>query len=204
MNAGNRFDSGNCNDLRTPFTPQPPPATYNATLRNLTISSHSSAIKFEQIFQQNHSAMRDMLFEDIRITNSSRGIGFQQRTGAGDISNITFRRISIETRYPMGNNWWGSGEPIWLTNVNEGTPHDPPFSPLGGSMSHIFFEDVEMRGENAVLLSGLTHGIGPVHFTNISLTIGVYGNVSCAKGNTSLKDAGCKDYRSAETPLSSR
>ncbi len=51
-------------------------------MRNVTLRSHSSAVKFEQIFQLNHSTIRDMLFEDLRIYGSSRGIGFQQRTGA--------------------------------------------------------------------------------------------------------------------------
>ena len=48
------FSSGNTNELRIPFRPQPPPTTHSAFLSNLTITSHSSAIKFEAIFQQNH------------------------------------------------------------------------------------------------------------------------------------------------------
>ena len=45
--------------------------------------------------------------------------------GNGDFRNLTVRRVSIETVYPTGTNWWGSGEPIWVTNIpskaNEGS-----------------------------------------------------------------------------------
>jgi polygalacturonase len=91
------FSSGNTNDLRLPFAPQPPPPCERALVRNVSVVSHSSAVKFEAIFQANHSAVRDMLFENVTARRSARGIGFQQRTGAGDIRNITFRGLSVQT-----------------------------------------------------------------------------------------------------------
>ena len=151
------FDSGNCNALRVPFLPQPPPATRSAVLRNLTITSHSSAIKFEQIFQHNHSAIQDMVIEDIRILGSSRGLGIQQRTGAGTISNITFRNIQIETAYPTGDNWWGSGEGIWITNVAETVNRAAEDGGLSGTIRDIVFENMSIRSENSILLSGQWH-----------------------------------------------
>jgi polygalacturonase len=91
------FSSGNTNDLRLPFMPQPPPPCERAWVRNVSITSHSSAVKFEAIFQANHSAVRDMMFENVTVWRSARGVGFQQRTGAGDIRNITFRGLSVQT-----------------------------------------------------------------------------------------------------------
>jgi hypothetical protein len=195
------FDSGNCNNLRVPFLPQPPPATRSAVLRNLTIKSHSSAIKFEQIFQHNHSAIQDMVIEDIRILGSSRGLGMQQRTGAGTIANITFRNIQIETMYPTGDNWWGSGEAIWISNVAESANPHATNGGLSGTIRDIVFENISIRSENSVLLSGLTKAIGPLTFTNIDLTIGVYGNVTCAKGNNTMMPTGCRDIRPYHRPL---
>ena len=110
------FASGNTNPNRVNSPGLP---LTDVLVRNCTISSKSSAIKWEAIDfgECDHGALSDMLIEDVKIVQSSRGIGFQQRNGRGDFSNITVRRVSIETVYPTGTNWWGSGEAIWVTNV---------------------------------------------------------------------------------------
>ena len=41
------FSSGNTNVQRIPFRPQPPPPTERAVVCNVSVRSHSSAIKFE-------------------------------------------------------------------------------------------------------------------------------------------------------------
>jgi len=190
------FSSGNTNAQRVPFAPQPPPPCERAVVRNVSIESHSSAIKFEAIFAANHSAIRDMLFEGVTARRSARGIGFQQRTGAGDIRNITFRGLSLQTQYPTGGNWWGSGEPLWLTNVAE---TDAPGA-LGGTIADVTFEDAVLEAENGVLLSGRTRALGPLHFRNVTLRIGLLGNCSCAKGDPARAPSGCRDYRPATEP----
>eukprot|EP00756_Hemistasia_phaeocysticola_P052663 Hpha_TRINITY_DN27933_c0_g1::TRINITY_DN27933_c0_g1_i1::g.44972::m.44972 len=194
------FSSGNTNALRVPFTPQPPPPCENAVVRNVSLRSHSSAIKFEAIFQTNHSGMRNMLFESITIWGSSRGIGFQQRTGAGDIENITFRDVDITTLYPTGSNWWGSGEPVWITNIAERAEEGL----LGGTVRDVNFQNVKMVGENGVLLSGRTRAMGPINFDNVSIEIAVRGNTSCAKGHSSPPPTGCRDYRPIDDSSPSR
>lgn len=190
------FSSGNTNPQRVPFLPQPPPPTKNVIVRRLRLRSHSSAIKFEAIFARNHSNVENMQFEDITIWNSSRGIGFQQRTGSGTIRNITFKNINIQTLFPTGSNWWGSGEPIWMTTIPETEAHDA----LTGSIEDISFAHIVAVGENSVLLSSLAKPMANIRFTNVSLTISKLGNCTCAKGNKSLPVGGCRDYR----PLSSK
>lgn len=190
------FSSGNTNTQRVPFTPQPPPPCEGAVVRNVSIESHSSAIKFEAIFAANHSAIRDMVFEHVTARRSARGIGFQQRTGAGDIRNISFRHLSLQTQYPTGGNWWGSGEPLWLTNVAE----THAAGSLGGTISDISFEDVRMEAENGVLLSGRTRAVGPLRFRNVTLRIAKLANCSCAKGDRAREPTGCRDYRPTTEP----
>ena len=121
------FASGNTNANRISSPGLP---LTNVLVRNCSISSKSSAIKWEAIDFGgcDHADLADMLIEDVTIWGSSRGIGFQLRNGRGNFQNITVRRASIQTVYPTGVNWWGSGEPIWLTNIptakKEGNPHN--------------------------------------------------------------------------------
>ena len=49
--------------------------------------------------------MSDILFENITIYDSNRGIGIQQR-GPGNITNVTYKNIKIETRWNAVR-WWG-------------------------------------------------------------------------------------------------
>jgi hypothetical protein len=56
---------------------------------------------------------------DVTIHGSNRGVGFQQRAGCGSMRDMLFENLTIDTSYPTGANWWGSGEPIWLTSVPE-------------------------------------------------------------------------------------
>ena len=106
------FASGNTNANRVSSPGLP---LRDITIRNCTLSSKSSAIKWEAIDfgRCDHANISNVLIEDIHIFNSSRGIGFQQMNGKGDFCNATIRRAHIETVYPTGTNWWGSGEPIW-------------------------------------------------------------------------------------------
>jgi len=183
------FASGNTNPNRVNSPGLP---LTDVLVRNCTISSKSSAIKWEAIDfgECDHGALSDMLIEDVKIVQSSRGIGFQQRNGRGDFSNITVRRVSIETVYPTGTNWWGSGEAIWVTNVPSAQREGASI----GTIKDLVFEDVEIQTENGLLLSGVGRPIGPITFRNVSITVAVLGNTTCRKGYEG-SPAGCLDYR---------
>ena len=198
------LSSGNTNPQRIPFHPQPPPPTARVVGRRLVLRSTSSAIKFEAIFAPNHSAISNVSFEEIAIRRSSRGIGFQQRTGGGDITDIRFRDVTIVTAYPTGASWWGSGEPIWITNVAESDGGAGVGAALMGRIANVSFDHVRMQSENGVLLSGLTRPIGPITFANTRLQIALIGNCSCSKGDTAVHPfhTGCHDYRPLTRPSS--
>eukprot|EP01047_Picozoa_sp_COSAG01_P016169 COSAG01_NODE_822_length_13306_cov_4.866132_10_plen_307_part_00 len=185
------FASGNtnANKVSSPGLP-----LRDVIVRNCTLSSKSSAIKWEAIDFGgcDHGAIADVLIEDVIILNSSRGIGFQQRNGRGDFVNATIRRAQIETVYPTGTNWWGSGEPVWITNIPEVKKEGNPGRL--GTIRGLTFEDISIRAENGVLLSGVGRPIGPIAFRNMSVAIAVLGNCSCRKGYPGAA-AGCVDYR---------
>lgn len=190
------FASGNTNANKVPSLGLP---LSDVVVDNCTIESKSSAIKFEAIDFGgcDHGPLENMVISNIVIRNSSRGIGFQQRNGHGDIRNISFSNLDIQTVYPTGTNWWGSGEPIWITNVGE-TRAEGARGKLG-TIADISFTGVTAVAENGVLISGIGRAIGPITFTNFSLEIAVIGNATCRKGRPGAP-SGCTDYRPGSGP----
>ena len=180
--------------------PSPGLPVKDVLVRNCTISSKSCAIKWEQIDfgHCDHGNLQDMTVTNVTIFNSSRGIGFQQRNGHGDIKNITISDVEISTLFPIGTNWWGSAEPIWITNV----PTVPAEGEPGklGTIMDVSFRDVRILSENGMLLSGIGRPIGPISMDGVSLTLAVRGNASCAKGQPGKAPTGCADYRPVNCP----
>ena len=185
------FASGNTNANRVSSPGLP---LTDVVVRNCTLSSKSSAIKWEAIDFGgcDHGDLADFVIEDVRIHNSSRGLGFQLRNGRGNFRNITVRRATVETLYPTGTNWWGSGEAIWVTDIPSAKKEGEPGNL--GTIENLRFEDVVILSENGVLLSGVGRPIGPISFSNVSVTVAVVGNATCRKGYPG-PPAGCVDYR---------
>ena len=189
------ISSGNTNPLRWPWPGAAGPVRH-LSVRNATLSSRSSAIKLSAVHfgeLADHGELTNLTFSNIRIVDSSRGLGFQQRSGSGVWHAIAFENVTIDaTRYPTGKNWWSSGEPIWMTSVAQSAAD----APLTGTVRDILFKNIVARGENGVLLSG--GAVAPMSglvFDNVSITVGVYGNTSCAKGAPHTTPTGCRDYR---------
>jgi len=191
------ISSGNTNPLRTPWPGGVAQPVRNLTLRNATLRSRSSAIKLSAVRfgGSDHGDISDVTVASVRIVDSSRGIGFQQRAGSGDMHGVRFEDVSIDaTRYPTGANWWGSGEPIWITSVPQNAS-EPGM--LTGTIRDITFRNVVARGENGVLVSGGGRGrpMERLVFDNVSMEVGVFGNTSCSKGVPHAVPSGCRDYR---------
>jgi hypothetical protein len=184
------FASGNTNQNRVNSPGLP---VKNVLVSNVTISSKSCAIKWEAIDfgKCNHGNLQDMVIRDVKIFNSSRGIGFQQRNGHGNITNISVSNLEIETRYPIGTNWWGSAEPIWLTNIPSTAAEEAHL----GTISYISFTNISILSENGILLSGIGQPIGPIRFESVRLTlVDNLSNTTCRKGLAGAP-TGCTDYR---------
>ncbi|XVE96033.1 hypothetical protein REPUB_Repub02eG0186600 [Reevesia pubescens] len=97
------------------------PKTYTSPLYNLTVTdcwirTKSSAIK---LGSASWFEFKNLVFDNITIVDSHRGLGFQIRDG-GNVSDVTFSNINISTRY-YDPSWWGRAEPIFYSWDYHGT-----------------------------------------------------------------------------------
>jgi polygalacturonase len=144
-------DDGVCIKGSAPNVP-----VFNVTVRNCTISSRSSAIKFGS---NNPVPTHSLLFEDILVLDSNRALALQTRDG-GDVYDIVFRRIVInETRFwPF--KWWGDGGPLYISSMLRDS------TDTGCNVYNVTFENITSHSQNAAVLSGLAPG---KKLTNITL-----------------------------------
>ena len=141
---------------------------FNVTVRNTTIRSRSSAIKFGS---NCGIPMTELLFEDITIVDSNRGLAIQARDGPCKggfcIQNVTFRRVLVNgTRFwPL--KWWGDGSPIYISTMLR-TSNDG-----GSGVRNITFQDIAAFSQGAAVLSGRAPGgnVSGVTLRNVSITI---------------------------------
>lgn len=149
------FAAGNTNDLNHAW---PEAAGAYTPLRrvrvsNVRVRSRSSALKFEAIFQAAHGRVDDVDIRDVDVLQgTNRGLGFQQRTG-GDAtaalwSNVRVTNVRVHTSFGRGTNWWGAGEPLWISSV----PESGTSTPLGG-IRNVTIANFTARGANAALIS---------------------------------------------------
>jgi len=115
----------------------------NVTVSNCTIQSRSSGIRVGY----GDNSIRNCLFQNLVIYGSNRGIGVFSRD-RGDIENIQFSNIIIETRLHTGH-WWGHGEPIHLSAV-------PIYeNVVSGEIRNVRFTDITARSESGIVVHGL-------------------------------------------------
>jgi hypothetical protein len=136
--------------------------------------------------------MHDIIVENVTIIDSNRGLAIMPRWGSGSIFNVTFRDIQVETRF-FSPWWWGDGEPIYITAMNASVSQG-----YTGIVSNIFFENILVRSENGILISGqqtknpaLLSNIAAISLYNLQITISKWSNESRAFG---------RDFRPALPP----
>lgn len=138
----------------------------NVHVHDLRISSKSSAIKFGSTTV---GSMQDMLFENVYIYDSNRGMGLQMRDD-GVINNITFRNIEVHRSQFVAESWWGNGEPIWITAAPRCRTCVRP-----GQVTNVSFENVRALSENGIVVASFAHdtadSISGVRFRNVSVTL---------------------------------
>ena len=135
----------------------------NVTVTNCSFNSRSCGIRI------GYNAFNDadsgnLLFDNVRIYGSNRGIGIFQRR-KGNISNMVFSNLIIDTRLYPGQ-WWGHGEPI----------HISALPGLGskevGTISNIRFTNIIAKGEEGIVLYGsYESALKDISFENIQLTL---------------------------------
>ena len=135
----------------------------NITAINCILHSRSSGIRIGyNVFNHNNSG--NLLFNNINIYDSNRGIGIFQRQ-KGDMENMIFSNIIINTRLHSGQ-WWGHGEPIHISSV-------PGLgSTETGTIRHVRFSNIIASSESGILIYASANGlIDDISFDNVDLSI---------------------------------
>ena len=159
-------------------------STSNLAVTNCNLASRSSGIRIGyNAFDDDDSG--DLLFSNIRISGSNRGIGIFQRRG-GNLRNMLFSHMIIDTRLYPGQ-WWGHGEPI----------HISALPGIGGktvgTISNVRFEDIVASGEEGIVVYGSTESVlSDISFTHVQLTL--------KKGPLTASEGGNFDLRPANDP----
>lgn len=142
-------------------------ATYgrseNVTVTGCTIASRSAALKIDEVYAL--PGVRNVIFEACTIFRSNRGLCIQSRD-EGDIENVMFSNITIETQF-QPHKWWGAAEPVHISHFPRGK------GTKLGHVRHIRFNNILSRSENGVYIRGWeTQPVEDIVLDNIRLEIG--------------------------------
>ncbi|HEY4335482.1 MAG TPA: glycosyl hydrolase family 28 protein, partial [Puia sp.] len=138
-------------------------STSDLKVTNCNLYSRSCGIRIGYNgFNDNNSG--NLLFDNIRIYGSNRGVGIFQRR-KGNISNLLFSNMIIDTRLYPGQ-WWGHGEPIHISAL------PGVGSKEVGTLSNIRFTNIIARGEQGIVLYGSPESeLRDIRLDNVQLTI---------------------------------
>ena len=153
----------------------------NIQVTNCHLQSRSSGIRIG--FGQH--PIRRIIFNNIIISESNRGIGIYARDSAS-IEELIFSNIIIETRLHNGI-WWGHGEPIHMSTM-------PRFKgqPVG-QIKDVQFNNITASGEEGILLYGLKESpMENIRFNNVKLYL--------KKGKETMHYGGNFDLRPTTSP----
>jgi polygalacturonase len=151
----------------------------NLAVTNCILHSRSSGIRVGyNVFNDNDSG--NLLFNNITIYDSNRGIGIFQRRG-GNMDNMIFSNIIINTRLHSGQ-WWGHGEPIHISVV-------PGLgSRQAGSVTNLRFSNITASSESGIVVFASQKGLlRNISFDNIQLTIRQSALAAGYGGNIDLR-----------------
>jgi polygalacturonase len=122
-------------------------ASARITVTGCILASRSCALKVDEIYTS--PGARDIVFADCVVSRSNRGLVIQSRD-EGDIENVLFANITIETGFSP-HKWWGAAEPIHVSHF----PRSPQTKL--GRVRNIRFHNILCRGENGIFLHGWTN-----------------------------------------------
>ena len=189
------FRSGNCNSLRTPWPLSPDgeiAPLSRVRVRNMTLTSSSAAVKVEALFQRNHGDVSDMVFQDVRIVKSNRGIGVWQRVGNGSLHGLRFNNFSIDTQYMPMPQFWGSAEAIVVTSI----PADGAAAAQGLKGIHdVHFSNIVARSEQGALFAALGNtALSAISLSNVSITVAATTSIPANVSFTNKDSRAVHDY----------
>lgn len=164
-------------------------ACENIEVSGCTLMSTSAAIKFGT---ESVCDFKNIYIHDCKIVKSNRGIAFQLRD-EGNISNIKFENIDIETRRFAPIYWWGKAEPIVITAVQR------RLDSKVGTISNVIFENINADSENGIFIFGEdVQNIKDIRFNNVN--INVKAKTDWEKNTYDLRP--CEKYQIINSPMS--
>ena len=135
----------------------------NITVTGCTIASRSCALKLDEIYTA--PGVRNVVFDACVIFRSNRGLCIQSRD-EGDIENVLFSNITIETRL-QPSKCWGAGEPIHIRPL----PRHPDTKL--GHVRQIRFNNILCRSESGIYLHGsAAQPLEDIVFDNVRVEVG--------------------------------
>ncbi len=135
----------------------------NITVTGCTIKSRSCALKLDEAYAP--PGIRNVVFNSCVIVQSNRGLCIQSRD-LGDIENVLFADMTIETELQPGK-WWGAGEPIHVSLLQK-----HPSTKLG-HVRQIRFSNLLCKGESGIYLRGSSQQpLEDIEFDNVRMEVG--------------------------------
>jgi hypothetical protein len=151
----------------------------NVVVSNCVLSSRSSAVRVGY----GAAGVRNCLFQNLAVHDSNRGLGVFVRD-SGDVENVLFCNVTINTRLMEGN-WWGRGEPIHVSAVRRDSDGPPP-----GTIRNVRFSNVVARSESGILLYGTPESeLEDLLLDNVQLTVVPGNHGAVVGGNFDLRPA---------------
>ena len=125
----------------------------NIVVNGCILKTNCTAIK---IGTETYGAIHDVIVSDCVIRDSIRGIGIWSRDG-GEIYNITAHHISGNTRNFADCqkrrtgvcNWWGEGEPIFISATKRADVDRLP-----GKVHDVYIDHMIMKSEAPIIIAG--------------------------------------------------
>lgn len=135
------------------------------TVTGCTIASRSCALKLDEAYAR--PGIRNVVFDSCVIFRSNRGLCIQSRD-EGDIENVIFANITIETQFSP-HKWWGAAEPIHIS-------HFPRTRDTNlGHVRNIRFSNILCRGENGIYIHGWeTRPVEDIVLDNVRVEVGKF------------------------------
>lgn len=161
----------------------------NIEVYDCTLMSTSAAIKFGS---ESVSDFSNIYVHDCTIIKSNRGIAFQLRD-EGNIKDIRFNNITIETRRFSPVEWWGKAEPIVVTAVKR------KLSSKIGSIKNVLFENIECDSENGIFIFGDDDKTNIFDITFNKINLNISNKTKWDNNNHDLRP--CEKYGFIEMPM---
>lgn len=118
-------------------------STDGVHVHDCELTSQSAALK---VGTETNADISNVLFELCTVHSSNRACSIQLRD-SGNVSGVTFRGITFDSRY-FSDPWWGHGEALSVTAIprTAGAPI--------GTISDVRFERITGTSENSLRIDG--------------------------------------------------